>query len=239
MNILLWGYGILLAIGIIIIFLVFIEDYVLNNKIIDFCCDIIDIFDSYLIDITIFGIFSPFFSLAALAFQESRAERNYLLNTYNVSSIAEIPRDILSNVKAELKVINESYMTQFWFGFKLCGIICGIFLLIVILDGIIEKIINMQFSKREKELDKIKDAYKIAKQSDSPEMKEAAKLLKSALKKIELQKEMESISGALNTIKKIQNSNDYIDVQKELDTLSAMMQLEDIEINALVKKYKT
>lgn len=239
MNILLWGYGIFLAIGIIIIFLVFIEDYVLNNKIIDFCCDIIDTFYFYAIGITALGIFSPLFSLVAVLYQTSRAERDYLLNTYNVSSIEEISKDILTNVKAELKVINEPYMTQFWFGFKLCGIICGMFLLLVILDGIIEKIINMQFSKREKELDKIKDAYKIAKQSDSPEMKEAAKLLKSALKKIELQKEIESISGALNTIKKIQNSNDYIDVQKELDTLSAMMQLEDIEINALVKKYKT
>lgn len=239
MNILLWGYGIFLAIGIIIIFLIVIGDDISNNKIIDFCCDILDIFDSYLICITILGIFSPLFSLVAVLYQTSRAERDYLLNTYNVSSIVEIPRDILSNVKAELKVINEPYMTQFLFGFKLCGIICGMFLLIVILDGIIEKIINMQFSKKEKELDKIKNAYKIAKNSNSPEMQEAAKLLKTALKKIELQKEMESISGALNAIKKIQNNNDYIDVQKELDTLSAMMQLEDIEINALVKKYKT
>lgn len=239
MNILLWGYGILSAIGIIIIFLVFIEDYVSNNKIIDFCCDIIDTFYFSAINITVLGLFSPLFSLVAVLYQTSRAERDYLLNTYNVSSIEEISKDILSNVKAELKVINEPYMTQFWFGFKLCGIICGIFLLIVILDGIIEKIINMQFSKKEKELDKIKNAYKIAKNSNSPEMQEAAKLLKTALKKIELQKEMESISGALNAIKKIQNNNDYIDVQKELDTLSAMMQLEDIEINALVKKYKT
>lgn len=236
---LLWGYGIFVALGIIIMVLEIVADKLPNNKIIDFCVDIIDTFDFCSIGIAIFGLISPVFSAVALIVQGGNAEENYLLNTYNVRSIDEIPTNMLQTVKAELKIVGEPYMSKYTFGIKLCGIICGIFVLIVVLDEIIEKILNIKSTKRGKELLKIKEAYEIAKASNSPEMKEAAKLLKATLKKIELQEEMKRISGALNTIKKIQNSNDYIDVQKELDTLSAMMQLEDIEINALVKKYNT
>ena len=122
--------------------------------------------------------------------------------------------------------MHDSYMAGWWIALGM--------ILFFIIAAIIAGIAVHKNNSTQRELEKVKQAYRKASDSNVPEIRAMAPVFKKTIKKIELQEEMKAMSIALKSIKKLQNSRDYVDVQKELDELNAMYELDGLEA-----KYKS
>lgn len=170
----------------------------------------------------------------------SATYRQDLLETYDVSDILELSE--------ALQIQYQEYTSKMWnnyfWGYKIAIIIIVLFVLSCFVSWIVKKIQDKPKQKdmekvlqKQKDMGKIMEVYKTAKNSSSPEMKDVAKVLKATLDKIKLQEEMKDVSEALKAINRIQADKEYLDVQRELDTLSNMIQIDDMNIDNLIKKY--
>lgn len=237
-----WTHGIFLSItAIFLISGIFYLVYDGNNSFLDHITDFTEdvLYGGFSIIVIIFGPVISSIYFAIITSKESTYKMKLIKTLYSLDSIDDfnlLSEDIQNSIISQV----DEYMKPIWdnfnLGAKICLYITIGFVFFLIIGSVISAIMDRKTKAKKDNIAKIKYAYMQASQSNLPEMKEVAKVLKKTLKKIELQQEMEKISDGLKAVKAIQY-NDMDEVQKELDTILAMMKLEDDEINALKKKY--